>query len=266
MKEDLLNNMQKYNVNCIPFEITIDNVHGTGPAQQKYVIRKSSITYTEITEESLQHALNQIDPRSIISKCNKDYLKPISQTILGDVRKTCSTTKPTLGVVNKMPRNAQVPDGNHFDKHARSYTTLDEQIKEIRKEFTKEMQAYKQEKADYQLHVMEFVKTQQDQKRKIRFSNQDTISLQRRLVTRESKPKRMGMRDFKAVLDDALQYELSRFFEQSATSTVSWEVIKPKIMKRLLYSMEQYIKEHQPTSVTKEYLFMQNVNKPDHSK
>jgi len=258
MKEDLLNNMHKHQINCIPLTSTSNNKQ----TQQKYLVQKSFITYKPITEEALYHALNQIDPKYKISFSNnsgrnKNPLNPLTKTIYEDVRKTCSSAKPRLAIVNKMPKNSQVPKGDFLREHARSYITFDDQIKQIRQEFKKEMDSHQRQKAATQVQVLEFVKTQDGQKRKVRFSNDDTISLQRRLVTRDKKPKQMGMRDFKSALESALKYESTKALQHS--SVVQWEVIKPKVLKRLRYALEQYAKEHQAPSVTTESLYMHTL-------
>lgn len=263
-KQKLLEEMKEKNYNCVMLRCS---------ETPTYLQRKKTTSSRTLTPDRIAEGIQSVpfQESDIVSKA---IMQNVINEIYNGVRANCTVVKESITITTKPPptgqkrkRNAdQTSTGNYNvidlsrdnpDLHNRftngltSLKQCQETLQLQRKEYEGRMKELELTKKAKEPIVISFLKTQENQKRKLRMTHngrgEDNITLQCRSVSLTTNQRKLGLKEFKALLEQSIA--------ETATRDMTWKEFQPRVMKRLGQHIELYQQEG-AQKVVKERVFL----------
>ena len=252
-KVHLLNSMNHHNLSCVPLRNFKDR-----NGNSYYLVKKTLTSNRTITKDRIKEGLDSLEIRhdEVFSLNNLDK---VNNEIYNSVRNICVIQKPTVSVTVSPPKSflsdkkspsrlsqdlliCQNDPELHqiLEKNVTILTNCQIQIKNTRDKYNVQKKNLKEQKENTEKYVIQYLQTQPDKKRKLRFTSgaeSNTMTLQCRNLTTTSHTKHIGLRNFKNFLDISLQELL--------VTKNSWKELKPILIQRLMDHMEKFEHQHE---------------------
>lgn len=241
IKNLLLQSLKDLDSTCVPLENATDE-----KGKQLYLRKKMVSSNRAITNDRISNGMEivNLDPKYVVSP---ETLDKLSNEIYNSVRSKCIVQKEsiclttTISAGEKRKRmksfeNSQPEYAASIQKNVALMKIYQDALRQERNESSKLRKEVEQKKKNNEKEVIRFLQTQDQHKRKLRFTHDDkgpqNMTLQCRTVVTSSQTKKMGLKDFKNLLLMALRDVTNRPME--------WRELKPRLMKRLVEYIQHF--------------------------
>jgi len=222
-----------------------------------------------ITEERICNGINnlKIVDHSPITISSEQQFKKFINLIYDGIRSECSSEKEVVQICTiRFPKNSKKEIGfeiltkdkinlDAYNEIERLVNLLIERQNEIntrRKKYSATQKEFVKVENEVSSDVALYLKTQEDQKRKLRFSYEDQDSKLMMLKCKTTSgvrvKKHMGLRQVKTIIEDAvIAEEKSKDNSSEEKRVIYWDEFKPFLIRHIIENAKKFEKGQEET-------------------